>query len=264
MASDDEGVENTQRTVHAATVKLPKFYALAPAFWFAQAESQFRIKRITEEVTKFDHVVASLTEEVAMRVMPAIVSMDYARLRKDLMGAFDLTVTQRAAKLLHLPGLGDKRPSMLAAEIVALVPEGLAPGYLERQIFLEQLPASVQQNMAAHEGEKDLVALAALADGYVAAARTRAAVSYAVAPPPFPPYAGLPQEMADGPAECAAVGGNSRPSNGGKLCFYHRKWGVTARRCLGGGCQWRSRPAPSVTQGNRSSAFSGNANASRQ
>ena len=257
MAGEDDVVEdNAQGTVHAATVKLPKFYPLAPAFWFAQAESQFRLKRITEEVTKFDHVVASLSEEVAMRVMPAVNSMDYTRLKRDLMGAFDLTVPQRAAKLLHLPGLGDKRPSALAAEIIALVPEGKTPDYLERQIFLEQLPVSVQQHMAAHEEEEDLMALAKLADGYVAAARSRAAMSCAVGPsmtaPPFPSYAGLPQEMTDGPAECAAVRPNPRPFNrqSSKFCYAHYRYGVSACRCGGNSCQWK--------------LHQGNANASRQ
>ena len=257
MAGEDDAVEGiAQGTVHAATVKLPKFYQLAPAFWFAQAESQFRLKKITEDVTKFDHVVASLSEEVALRVMPAINSLDYARLKRDLMGAFDLTVPQRAAKLLHLPGLGDKRPSELAAEIIALVPEGKTPDYLERQVFLEQLPVSVQQHMAAHEDEEDLVALAKLADGYVAAARSRAAMSFAVGSsvtaPPFPPYAGLPQEMADGPAECAAVRGNPRPFNRklSRFCFQHSKFGASAQGCGGRGCQWRPRQ--------------GNGNASRQ
>ena len=45
--------------------------------------------------------------------------------------------------------------------------------YPERQIFLEQLPFSVQQNMAAHEDVRDLWKLAKIADGYVITARAR-------------------------------------------------------------------------------------------
>ena len=64
------------------------------------------------------------------------------------------------------------------------MPSGKVPDYLEHQIFLEQLPIAVQQNMAAHETEKDLQKLAKIADGYVIATRARGSgVSYAVTMP---------------------------------------------------------------------------------
>ena len=155
--------------VFAATVKLANFYHQAPSFWFVQAESQFSVKGITVESTKFHHVVSVLPQEIALRVMPAVESLDYQMLKTALLEAYDLTETQRATKLLHLQGLGDKLPSVLTSEIIALVPSGKSPDYLERQIFLEQLPAAVQQNMAAHETERDLWKLAKIPDGYVIA-----------------------------------------------------------------------------------------------
>ena len=58
-------------SVFAATVKLPVFYQDNTQFWFDSAESQFRLKSISDNTTKFDHVMSSLPEEVAMQVIPA-------------------------------------------------------------------------------------------------------------------------------------------------------------------------------------------------
>ena len=79
----------------------------------------------------FHYVVAALPQEVALRVMPTVESRNYQMLKEALLEAFNLTVTQRVAKLLHLQGLGDKLPSVLASEIIALIPSGKSPDYLE-------------------------------------------------------------------------------------------------------------------------------------
>ena len=234
-------------TVHAATVKLPGFYTLAPGFWFDSAESQFRLKKIDSEQTKFDHVMASLSEEIALQVIPATREKSYATLKAALMEVFDLTEEQRAEKLLHLPGLGDKRPSKLAAEIIALVPDGVQPGYLERQIFLEQLPTSVRQMMAAHKEVKNLRELAKLADGYVVAARARmptlAAVSHnASHQSSFEPswFSSEPQGGNED-SSCSAVSGR-KATGGRRLCWKHVKFGERAHECADHrNCEWKPR-----------------------
>ena len=85
--ADDAGVGDAERqapertVMHAAAVKLPSFYPSAPMFWFSQAESQFRLKKIESDLTKVDHVMASLSEEVALRVMPSIEDQSYTALK---------------------------------------------------------------------------------------------------------------------------------------------------------------------------------------
>ena len=177
--------------------------------------------------------MVALPQEVAVRVMPAVKSTSYDTMKKALREAFDLTRAQRAAKLLHLQCLGNRLPSVLASEIVALVPESNSPDYLERQIFLERLPADVQQNMAAHENEKDFMKLAKIADGYVIAARAReSGVSCVVKVPQSSSdtefqihYQPVPQIMSDSAGgqdstPCYAVGGRGQSSTVRKLCFY--------------------------------------------
>ena len=89
-----ENTENTGSTenvsVYATAVKLTNFYHDVPVFWFAQVESQFSVKSITVDETKFHYVVAALPQEVALCVMPAVESGAYETLKMALLGMFDL------------------------------------------------------------------------------------------------------------------------------------------------------------------------------
>ena len=153
-----------------------------------------------------------------------------------------------------MQGLGDKLPSVLASEIIALVPSGKTPDYLERQIFLEQLPSPVQQNMAAHEKETDLQKLAKIADGYVIAAHVKGSgVSCAVTVPrsssdaqPQSQQQPVIQSASDSTcvhdsSPCCAVGGRGQSSTTRKLCFYHQRFSEGAHKCGGNGCTWKKR-----------------------
>ena len=54
--------------VMSVALKLPMFYEERPEMWFHFAESQFQLRRITEEQTQFDHIWQSLTTSQAIRV----------------------------------------------------------------------------------------------------------------------------------------------------------------------------------------------------
>ena len=218
-------------SVFATSVKVPQFYKENARFWFDGLESQFRLKKVSDDTTKFDHVMSALPEEVAMQVMPAIRSKRYEELKEALLNVYGLTEQQRALKLLSLPGLGDKKPSKLAAEIIALVPEGLDPGYLERQIFLNQLPTAVQQLMMTHKEVKDLYQLGRLADDYVMTMHSRELASAVAA-----------CNVADVSACAAATGPRfSGYAGGGWLCWRHARFGLRATNCEDmAKCQWKS------------------------
>ena len=155
--------------VSSVAVKLPLFFCDAPCFWFRQAEAQFQLKAIRLDSTKLQYLIASLDQTIAKMVMPALNSSSttYDSLKDELLRVYDLTPSQRADHLLNLSGLGDRKPSALANEILSLVPDGEQPGYLEHQIFVWQLPASVRTLMVAHEAETDLRTLGEYADHYL-------------------------------------------------------------------------------------------------
>jgi hypothetical protein len=49
--------------VARVTVRLPSFRAKRPASWFTQAEAQFHLAGITNELTQFYHVISQLDEK---------------------------------------------------------------------------------------------------------------------------------------------------------------------------------------------------------
>ena len=54
---------------NAFAIKLPTFWAQQPEVWFLQAEAQFHIRKITDDTTKYYHVVAALDQETSGRVL---------------------------------------------------------------------------------------------------------------------------------------------------------------------------------------------------
>ena len=56
----------------ADLVKLPPFWTEKTALWFAQAEAQFAIKRITADKTKYAYIVSMLDDKSASHAMDII------------------------------------------------------------------------------------------------------------------------------------------------------------------------------------------------
>ena len=172
-------------------------------------------------------------------------------LKRELLAAYELTEAQRAVKLLHLPDLREKLPSALAAEIIALVPRGVTPGYLECQIFLEQLPQSLQAHMAAHTDVTELRQLAKTAEQYMASpSASSSGSSFAVmgpqhSPPDEPPQRPLGCGNSAAPPCCGAIGSQSQ------ICSYHRRFGAVARQCQGPPCSQKKQPPGKANAGRR-------------
>ena len=99
---------------NAVTLKLPTFWPAHPDVWFAQAEAQFQIRGITSDLTKFHYVVAALDQDAASQLLDVIRSPPendkYTTLKTSLLRTFGLSRRARAAKLLDLRRLGDRKP----------------------------------------------------------------------------------------------------------------------------------------------------------
>ena len=98
-------------TVDAVSLKLPTFWTAGPSSWFAQVESQFALRRVTQDDTKYYHVVASLDNSTAQRALSILASPPatekYQAIKLFLTSAYELPDYERTAALFNMSGLGD-------------------------------------------------------------------------------------------------------------------------------------------------------------
>ena len=136
---------------NAVAIKLPTFWSNQPEVWFIQAEAQFHLRKITDDTTISYHVVAALDMEISKRIYDILSSPPaqnkYQALKTRLLGAYGITKRHKACKLLHLRSLGDRKPSEVMDEMLALL-GGHGLCFIAEQLFLEQLPMDIQMQLA--------------------------------------------------------------------------------------------------------------------
>ncbi len=136
--------------VAAVSVKLPTFWTERAEVWFAQVEAQFAIRNVTSDQTRFYYVVQALDQDTATRVLDLLrqppQADKYHTLKRRLLDTFTLSEAQRAGHLLHMPGLGDSRPSQLMDKMLALLGDH-EPCFLFREIFMQQLPSHIRAHL---------------------------------------------------------------------------------------------------------------------
>ena len=201
--------------VYAATVKLPDFWQHDPGPWFLHIEAQFHLRGITVDETKYYHVVAALDSTTTRRLMGFLrdppANGKYAAIKEQLLRLYQLSDEERADRLLSLNGLGDSKPTELMENMLALLGTS-DTSFLFIQLFLRQLPTPVRTALAASPlaRTKDYRGLAEEADRILLASRECRQYVAAAGP--------RPDRRKDGDA--------------GALCYYHRRFGAKAKRCI--------------------------------
>jgi hypothetical protein len=236
MASSDP-----DDSVNQVAMKLPLFWVDNPMRWFQQAEAQFRVKSITRSTTKFDHVLARLPSDATVSIGDVIdkattavnpSETPYEDLKARLLKAYMPGPYKMLDSLLDHPALGDRTPSKMMDEMLALLPAGEKPTMLFNALFLRRLPATLRQVLATQKHE-DPHALAEAADHlYDSGVHSTAAAAALL--PHTPEVCAVPAARS---SRSPTRGSGARSATPGAMCWFHAKWADKANQCKPP-CSW--------------------------
>ena len=200
---------------NAVAIQLSSFWAQQPEVWFLQAEAQFDIRKITDDTTKYYHVVAALDQETSGRVLDTLsappADNKYTDLKQRLLTTFGPSKRELASKLLHLHPLGDRKPSVLMDEMLSLLADhGFC--FLAEQLFLEQLPDDIRLQLSNDDFTHPLV-LASKVD-VLWIAKQQAATTI--------------NKVTSQPKGQITTTHDTLQQN---WCFYHKRFGDNANKC---------------------------------
>ena len=248
----------------AASLKLSPFWSDTPATWFAMAECQFHLRRITDEQDRFCILVAALSKE-SIRLVTNIIEdppeNPYTTLKAVLLKSHQLTDFQRVEKLHQLEPLGGRKPSELLAIMLEICPRGQDTSLFFQYLFLQRLPRELRI-MLAEDDHADLRKTAEKADNLwaihakqshdVVAAVEPEADSDIVAAIPSRGNGARGGGRSGGSRGGGARGGGRAPNSNQQdvstprslaqqsagLCFYHWSFGDKATKCRSP-CSWQ-------------------------
>ena len=260
-----------ERTAAAVSVKLPPFWPEKARFWFTIVEANFVTSRITDEKTKFYHVVRQLDSDTAGRLMDIIENPpdtdSFKALKKRLLESFELNDRERASRIIDWPGLGDRKPSQCLEDMIQIMPSGTKDlGILFKEHFLRLLSADVRSLLAQSTNMKastveSMRLLAKEADEYYESSGARVnALTNQAETMSIGPSAPIDTDPVLDSQEVFAISGRGgyapRGSRGGfgsrgrggsrgknqyrqrlppkpvTFCHYHAQFGANARQCL--------------------------------
>lgn len=159
---------NSTDSIAATSVKLAPFWSSNPVAWFSVAESQFNLKNITADRTKYDYVVSSLSEEVITTVLDEISNPPednkYTSLKNKLITRNSESEELRLEKILSGSELGDRKPSEFYRHLSTTAGAmAIINADLIRRLWIRSLPNAVKLAVVA-AGDKTIGELQDLAD----------------------------------------------------------------------------------------------------
>lgn len=249
--------------VMAVSVKLSEFWRDNPKIWFTQAEAQFDIAGITQDATKYGHVLSKLDARLADEVEDIISnpppSDKYQHLKTELIKRFSTTKKQRTRQLLGEEQLGDRKPSAFLRHLRSLTGKGGDEDII-RELWMRALPAEVQRILIAHL-DLPLEKVAEIADDIVdtlppTTTATPAVNEASASVSQLPDLNKLMRCIEELTRKVNALSNDhtrttraksrsqSRPrsrsasSSGVRLCWYHKRFASNASKCISP-CGWK-------------------------
>jgi hypothetical protein len=155
---------------HAGNLRLPEFWLENPRGWFAMAEAQFLLRRVSAGVDKYCHVLTTLPRNSYRLVSHLVEDIpgddSYEQLKSALLAAHQLSDYQQIELLSKVEPLGARKPSDLLAAMTKLCPRQHLDSPLFFYFFLQRLPGEFRV-LLSEEDPKDIRRIAEKADKLV-------------------------------------------------------------------------------------------------
>lgn len=133
-------------------VKMQAFYENDPELWFIVIESQFSARKITNEKTRYLHVVANLNCTTATKVKDVIkvpfAEGHYERLKQALIAIYAESGTEKFRKLISNAEMGDQKPSQFLHYMKSLA-DNTIPDEFIRKLWIQRLPSTARAVLSA-------------------------------------------------------------------------------------------------------------------
>lgn len=138
--------------VSAVNIQKIAFWQSNPCAWFKVIDNQFSAARITDELTKFNHVMSMLDPDTIQKCMDLIETSDpaetpYSSFKEQAIRRMSESEQSRLQKVLRGTDLGDRKPSELLCHMKALAGESLQ-GEVLKTLWLQRLPQQVRSILA--------------------------------------------------------------------------------------------------------------------
>lgn len=233
----------------AAAVKLPTFWPSSPRAWFVRVEAQFTSRKILADETKYEYVVASLPEEIILKILDELenppAADKYTSLKQILISRFTESEERRLEQLLSGGDMGDQTPSdyYRSLEILAGTGTVIADANLLKKLWLRKLPAQLKIALTAIESGQEIKDLLIIADKIFDAENMNKSSISSVGDNTL---ISLQQQIVELKNELKEMRNsrsqyrsqnrtsrsNSNSSNKSQLCWYHLKFREKAQKCI--------------------------------
>lgn len=154
--------------IHRLGLKFPPFWPDKPDLWFRQIEAQFKLAHITQEETKFNHVLAQLEWRFANEVDDIIANPPtenpYTQLKNELIRRLSASQAQRFRQLVGEEELNGRTPSQFLRHLRSLAGPTPVQDDILCTLWMQRLPAQVQAILQTQSTEQTLDKLAQTAD----------------------------------------------------------------------------------------------------
>ena len=227
--------------VFGATVQLPAFDRVEPKAWFAVADANFALRKVTDSNTRYYYLLSKLDSMILRKLATFLAilrgSDPYQEIKDKLCRAYEPPLEQKIDAFLATRSIWDECPSEFAMELQRLAGKATMDDMFKR-VFIRSLPPSLITAITPSLSASFEVVVDAADRAWTAAASVKAQAVSISEILGAPVNSGTRGSKRGGRQRGQKANRGFRMSvqvtNVGNLCSFHRKFGDSAKKCASG------------------------------